>query len=171
MLYFAYGSNMLTSRLRARCPGATPVGRGSLQGHTVDLTKRGRDGSGKATLIAGTGIVEGVLFRIQDGEWRALDDAEGLGRGYDHCRVYVEETGGARHLALSYIAPSPVAGLPVFDWYLALMRAGAAEHGLPVHVLRWVEAQPSVQDPEPERPQRQDALRALSEAGHADLIS
>ncbi|MEM9428633.1 MAG: gamma-glutamylcyclotransferase family protein [Pseudomonadota bacterium] len=170
MLYFAYGSNMLTSRLRARCPGATPVGRGAVRGHRVELTKRGRDGSGKATLVAGTGHVEGVLFRIPDGEWHALDEAEGLGRGYDHCRLQVEQTRGEGQAALSYIASAPVAGLPVFDWYLALMRAGAAEHGLPAEVRRWLRAQPSVRDPEPERPQRREALRALSEAGYGNLV-
>src|SRR5258708_12496941 len=46
--YFAYGSNMLTDRLRERVPSATAIGVGRLAGHQLRWDKRtGRDGSGK----------------------------------------------------------------------------------------------------------------------------
>ena len=66
IVYFAYGSNMLTARLRERTPSATPIGIGRLTGHVLSWDKRSRaDGSGKCDAEA-TGherdVIWGVLF-------------------------------------------------------------------------------------------------------------
>lgn len=55
MKYFAYGSNMLTERLRARCPSAHPIGTGIAMGFRLNFSKRGEDGSGKAMLTKQSG--------------------------------------------------------------------------------------------------------------------
>jgi gamma-glutamylcyclotransferase len=44
---FAYGSNMLTRRLRERAPSARTVGTGVLHGHTLRWHKVGQDSSGQ----------------------------------------------------------------------------------------------------------------------------
>ena len=51
-LYFGYGSNMLTERLRARerCPSAKCIGIAEVTGYALEFSKPGEDGSGKATL-------------------------------------------------------------------------------------------------------------------------
>ncbi len=84
--YFAYGSNMLTARLRERVPSAAAIGIGRLVGHALRWDKRsGRDRSGKCDAEA-TGrqedVVWGVLFELDPDEKLALDRAEGLGVGY-----------------------------------------------------------------------------------------
>src|SRR4249920_812082 len=84
--YFAYGSNMLTARLRERVPSATAIGIGRLEGHVLCWDKRSwRDGSGKCDAEY-TGqrsdVVWGVVFEFELEEKPALDQAEGLGNGY-----------------------------------------------------------------------------------------
>jgi gamma-glutamylcyclotransferase len=84
--YFAYGSNMLTQRLQARCSSARPLGVATLSGFSLDFSKRGQDGSGKATLVASTSPtceVYGVVFELAVRELPTLDLIEGLGKGYD----------------------------------------------------------------------------------------
>ena len=49
-LYFGYGSNMLTERLRARCPGAKCVSTAEVIDYALEFSKPSVDGSGKATL-------------------------------------------------------------------------------------------------------------------------
>ena len=49
-LYFSYGSNMLTERLRARCPSANCIGIATATGYALEFSKSSVDGSGKATL-------------------------------------------------------------------------------------------------------------------------
>ena len=85
VLYFAYGSNMLTRRLTIRTPSAVAVGNAYVEGYRLTFDKVSTDGSGKCD-IEHTGNaadrVWGVLFRIAIAEASDLDDAEGLGHGY-----------------------------------------------------------------------------------------
>ncbi|MGM0412630.1 MAG: gamma-glutamylcyclotransferase family protein, partial [Pseudomonadota bacterium] len=88
--YFAYGSNMLTARLRARVPSAHPVGRARLDNHALAWHMAGPDGSAKCDIVTTPGtVVHGVLFRLDAGELPLLDAAEGLGHGYDRETVTV----------------------------------------------------------------------------------
>ena len=93
MIYFAYGSNLLTERLRRRVPSATPLGRAALGGHQLRWHKRSDvDGSGKCSVLA-TGREEdrvlGVIFRLEPAHKVGLDEAEGLGIGYGEKEVEV----------------------------------------------------------------------------------
>jgi gamma-glutamylcyclotransferase len=143
---FAYGSNMLTRRIKKRCPSATPVGIATLVGHELRWHKRSRDESGKCdvveTALAGA-VVLGVLFRIALAEKPALDSAEGLGNGYEEKTVTVTCNGEA-HNAFAYFATDIDDSLRPYTWYKALVVTGAKEHGLPagyVARLELVEAQ------------------------------
>jgi gamma-glutamylcyclotransferase len=51
MKYFAYGSNMLTERLRARVGGAAALSKVCVCGYRVRFHKRSDDGSGKCNII------------------------------------------------------------------------------------------------------------------------
>ncbi|NHF73817.1 gamma-glutamylcyclotransferase family protein [Paracoccus xiamenensis] len=158
-LYFAYGSNMLAARLVARCPSARVIGRADVTGFRVAFDKIGQDGSGKATLVAGEGVVPGVLYDLADADVNLLDQIEGLGRGYDRVTLDL----GDRQ-AMAYLAPpqSRAAGMPPFDWYLALVLAGAREAGLPGDWIARLAAEPAIPDPEPDRPRRVEALALLA---------
>lgn len=157
---FAYGSNMSSCRLRARTPSAMPVGIGQLAGHRLMWHKIGRDGSAKCD-IHETGragdIVWGVLFEIASAERPLLDQAEGLGNGYEHKGVQVLTPGGSV-AAGAYFATHIDAALRPFDWYWALVLAGAREHRLPGHYLSGLETVLTMPDPDAGRRERNLAL-------------
>lgn len=156
---------MLPARLTARCPSARCLGRAEVPGFTLRFDKRGLDGSGKATLIPAPDHVQGVLFRMSPADLAALDRAESAARGYDrHDSITIRHDGQALR-AMTYLAPQPVAGLKPFDWYLALVLAGARLHRLDPAYLAWSYAQPRQPDPEPDRPGRREGLAALAAHG------
>ncbi len=133
ILYFAYGSNMLSRRLRAldRAPSAVVVGIGFVVGRRFTLDKVSVGGSGKCDMEAtddGNDRVYGVLFEIDGAEKPSLDRAEGRGRGYREERVGVVTDSGSRE-AVTYIATSKEPALRPYHWYKALVVAGAREHG------------------------------------------
>ena len=117
ILYFAYGSNMLPARLIARCPGAKVAGTATATGHALRFWKHGRDGSGKATLVAHPGHqTPGVLYHLPPQDLPALDAAEGAGTGYDrHDQFALTTPKGGRLMAMTYIAQQPEPDLIPFD--------------------------------------------------------
>lgn len=167
MYYFGYGSNMLTPRLRARVPSAEPVLTATLDGHVLRFHKRSRDGSGKCNVVpssADDARVHGVVFDVSSADLRALDEAEQRGRGYERTDVVVEGPDAAVE-AFAYVAqPAYVddALLP-YDWYHALVLAGAREHGLSPSYVAQIENVPSYPDPSEERRRKHQAL--LQKAG------
>ncbi|MGG5143120.1 gamma-glutamylcyclotransferase family protein [Alcaligenes ammonioxydans] len=130
-LYFAYGSNMLASRLRERCHSAMPVGVAELPDHELRWHKRSKDNSGKCDVVACLGKrVIGVLYRIDDSDKKLLDGAEDLGHGYEEIEVDVLHDGN-RVIAKAYQATAIDQSLTPYSWYKALVIAGAQENGLP----------------------------------------
>jgi hypothetical protein len=80
-LYFAYGSNMYTRRLRGRTSSATCVGTGFVERHRLTFDKVSGDGSGKCNIESTTDPADrvyGVLFSISSAEAPTLDKFEGL---------------------------------------------------------------------------------------------
>ena len=146
--YFAFGSNMATSRLRQRAPSARPVAVARLPGHVLRWHKLGRDGSGKCDACAAAARPEdavwGVLFDIDEADKPGLDAAEGLGIGYDERMVHVETEAG-RRCALTYQArPDRIdPRLRPRAWYKAYVLAGAREHGLPAAYVARLAAAPA----------------------------
>lgn len=171
-LYFAYGSNLLTTRLVARCPGARPVGRAWIEGHRVGFAKYSFiDGSGKATLMRAPGAVShGVVYDLPAGEVASLDAFEGVGKGYDRHDAVAVVMGDRPVEACTYVATDPREGQRPFDWYLALILAGALEHGLPPDTHASFRRHPWDTDAEHERPARRAAVEALEAAGHSDWV-
>ena len=167
--YFAYGSNMLTERLKAhnRCPGATVCGCAFTEGAIIEFSKRSLDGSGKATLgrVAGQ-QTPGVLFKIPNAERHALDRTEGARNGYDRCDAFPVHRSGSDAIvqAVTYLATSPEANLKPYDWYLALIVAGAHQHGLGDDYIAKLRREPYVQDVYRTRKTRVEAIVALTEA-------
>ena len=141
-LYFAYGSNLSTERLRARVPSARARCRGMLPHHALRWHKIGRDGSGKCDIVptSASSVVWGVLFDVSRDEKPALDAAEGLGIGYFEKEVRIVTDDG-ECLALTYHAnPARTdAALRPCDGYKACVVRGAREHGLPADYIRELE--------------------------------
>ncbi len=164
LLYFAYGSNMMTARLQARCPSARPAGIAFADNHRLTFWKRGRDGSGKGHLAASPGLAQpGVLFTLSPDDLIALDGFEGAGRGYrraDDFIVRLRDTGKITQAA-TYIATDLDETLQPYDWYLALILAGAREHAFDEKIVRDLSAIACREDPDQTRASRYEALGLL----------
>ena len=174
-LYLGYGSNMLTARLRARCPGAELAGVAEVSDHVLEFSKRStRDGSGKATLRHREGSGDrafGVVFQIPVSERGALDEAEGLGDGGyqrgDDFHVQCVRSGGW-FTTSCYLATAPDPSLKPYDWYLAVTIAGAIEHGLDDAYLARLKQTDYDVDACLSRPGRVEVVEALQRSGIDD---
>ena len=130
---------MLTERLQARCPSARVMGVGQLRGYELSFWKLSKkDHSGKAMPSSkpqANEPVYGILFEISKDELKALDRAEGEGYGYDRCddcTIYLRDE-ATKLQVTTYLANADYIDqdLQPFDWYLALVIAGARQHALP----------------------------------------
>lgn len=160
LLHFAYGSNMLSRRLRKRTPSATPVSVGFVAGRRLAFDKVSQDGSGKCDIEAtptATDHVYGVIFEIDCTEKPELDRLEGLGHGYREELVDVVTADGTRK-AQAYVATEKNSALRPYDWYKALVIAGALEHGLPPTYVDSLNTTDSRPDPDDRRRERNEAL-------------
>lgn len=159
-VYFAYGSNMLSRRLRERTPSATPIGVGYVSSRRLAFDKVSRDGSGKCDIEVtanATDRVYGVLFKISLTEKPKLDVAEGLGKGYKEEQIQVVMPNGYMHNAIAYSATEKEKALCPYHWYKALVIAGANEHKLPSDYIEWLRTFDSQCD-------HNDARRAKNES-------
>lgn len=128
-LYFAYGSNLLSERMRSRVASARRVCGAWVDDKRLTFGKRGRDGSGKATLVATIGArVWGALYAIDPAHWERLD---GFEPGYERVALEVTTENHERVTAATYIAPETASEPVAFAWYKRLLIDGARENGLP----------------------------------------
>ena len=155
MIYFAYGSNMLERRLKhpGRVPAAILRGIAAATDFRVRFHKRGRDGSGKCTLVTAedTAAAWGVLFDVAQEDLEALDRAEGVHTGgYERQSISVHLPNSGTMAAETYIAQEPFIDdtLIPYDWYRDLVVAGAREHGLPTEYVEALEITLATPDPD-----------------------
>ncbi len=162
VVYFAYGSNMSTARLRERVPSCKPLGIATLPGHELRFHKRSIDESGKCNAFASGNdkSVIGVLFSFDPAERAKLDKTEGVGSGYEHVMVTVINDKGRRRKVLTYLAtPDHIDdSLKPYGWYKDFVLAGGREYGLPPkYIAECIESVEAVEDPDKERDKRQRA--------------
>ena len=134
--YFAYGSNMLSARLRERIASAEVLGAAQLDGYAWCCNKLGRDGTAKANLVRRAGdAVHGVLYRIDADAWQQLDRFEP-----NYCRISVEVThAGQIRTAGTYISEL-LTDRPAKPSYLQCIISGATENDLPPAYIEQIEA-------------------------------
>ena len=146
-LYFAYGSNLAASRMSERVASARRACTAWVAGYRLAFGKRGRDGSGKATLIeAPEAFVWGVVYAIDLRDWHRLDRFE---RGYARISVQVAWEREQHVAATTYVAPETAPDPTAFGWYKRLIVDGAREHGLPAAYIAELERLPERDDPGP----------------------
>lgn len=168
--YFAYGSNMLRERLVARVSTAQVVAVGAVRDYRLDFAKVSVDGSGKGDMVASPGgEVWGVLYEFDASQKADLDEQEG--RHYQAREVVVSTTDGDQ-TAWAYMAqphrrdPSKVP----YDWYLALIVAGARRGGLSEAYIQALEATTFHVHGDEEWKERKNALAALAAAGMKGVL-
>ena len=159
-VYFAYGSNMSTERLRERMPSCKSIGVATLPGHALRFHKRSVDKSGKCNAFASgsDSSVIGVMFSFDPAERAKLDKAEGVGSGYEHAMVTVINDKGRRRKVLTYLAAPDYIddSLKPYGWYKDFVLAGAKEHDLPPdYIAEYIEAVEAIEDPDETRDKKQ----------------
>ncbi|MGH8763363.1 MAG: gamma-glutamylcyclotransferase [Nitrosospira sp.] len=131
---------MLSRRIQDAAPSAVAIDIGFVQGHTFTFGKVTRHSSGECDIEA-TGNqknrVYGVLYKINVKDKPDLDEAEGLGT-FDEANIQVVTSTG-NYAAATYVARyKEAATFRPYQWYKALVIAGAVEHGLPNEYVEWL---------------------------------
>lgn len=127
VLYFAYGSNMSTKRLRERIPNAQPIGAAALNDYEFSCNKKSKDSSSKGNISPRKNATTwGVLFEIPLDDLKRLDEIEG---GYERIAINVLR-GNQSIESVTYISQR-ISTAPPYDWYMNYIIEGAREHGLP----------------------------------------
>jgi hypothetical protein len=136
MLHFAYGSNMSVRHMRARCPGAEPLGTATLAGWRFVINP---EGYGSIEPRAG-GLVCGVLWRLTPRDLAAINAYENVAGGLYNRRMLPVLRKSWREAALVYIARRRGEGLPR-PGYIDLVVAAARDWKLPERYIsslqRW----------------------------------
>jgi len=149
--YFAYGSNLHPHRLAARVPIVADLGPAQLPGWALRFHKRGRDGSGKGDIVTGdtSETVHGAVYLLDRAARVQLDEIEGVGCGYRVHEIALKGVGRVfcYRADAAYVDPD----LQPFDWYLALVRAGARYRAAPAAYLAWLDGLPTRRDSDADR--------------------
>ncbi|MBI1177595.1 gamma-glutamylcyclotransferase [bacterium] len=155
MRYFAYGSNLLTARLAARVPHAKFIHGGHIAGWRFAFNLRSTDGSAKANAIntnSPQDALHGAIYELDELGKSLLDQFEDLGGAYQIAAETAETEHGHDNVFLYVGNPIRLAqGLPPYDWYLALILAGAREHDLPADLVQMLQTCPTIPDPDSNR--------------------
>jgi hypothetical protein len=153
---------MSLPRLRERVPGAERISMFTLVEHSLRFHKVSKkDGSGKCdALFTGNpdDFVIGALFEISANGKVALDQAEGLGFGYQEKWVTVTDAQGNLLEAVTYYATNTDPSLLPYSWYLQHVIYGAKETGVPADYLDVLSATRSQEDPDRERDAKERAI-------------
>ncbi len=144
--YVAYGSNLHPMRLAERVPTARLRGCVALEGYELRFHKRGRDGSGKCSIVEAAGLVMAAVFDLDSTERHRLDEVEGLGTGYREMQLDVP--GHGRCFTYQAMASCIDDDLRPYSWYKSLVLLGCAYNGFSTEYFASVKIVPERQDPD-----------------------
>jgi len=144
---------MLCRRLSERIGSVSVLGTAALPRHRLRFHKRSRDDSGKCNAFFTGRIrdhVYGVVFGLSHAQQVRLHACEGTGYVPLTFRVRMDT---AILRVTTYIATPDcvVDGLTPFDWYHALVLAGARQHALPSEYVSAIASVPVKPDPDLQR--------------------
>lgn len=174
-IYFAYGSNLLTQRLTARCPSARSIGIARAPGFESGFFLRSSDGSGKVGILPKLGgEVWGVLYEIHLNEQHILDRFEGTPQVYTRQDIKIDSNVSHNLKSAETYFPCEeyltTSDTP-YDWYRALCLGGARQHKLQqsaINVFSGASFQTAPYQLEQAKEGHSQALLALKAAGYAD---
>ncbi len=149
MLYAAYGSNLHPLRLGRRLESAAFRGTAFLPGWSLEFYKLSKDGSGKCSIRTGSRGVHLAIYDMVGADRLALDRIEGLGAGYDE--LSLEVPGFGRCFSYAAADTHIDKSLMPYDWYSALVLAGALFHGFPEDYVGRIRSVATTRDPDGDR--------------------
>jgi hypothetical protein len=133
LYYFAYGSNMLLTRLRTRVTYVHDNLSGQLRNYRFRYNKQAQDGSSKANVVAAPDqVVHGVCFEIDDEDFKKLVEIE---RGYIPVEVPIYTTSRGLIISKTFRSEKLSNAMPKSD-YVTTVVAGAREHDIPEEYIR-----------------------------------
>lgn len=146
MKYAAYGSNLHPHRLQLRVPSANPIHTALVEGWQLKFHKRSIDGSAKCNVVRAEHAVFFAVFEIDEPEKQGLDQAEGLGRGYEIHEIEVPGAG----TCFTYRADAAYinSGLKPYSWYKKLVMLGLEYHKAPEMYLKSILKIDVIRDPD-----------------------
>jgi len=154
---------MSQERLQKRVPSATVIGVFSLARYDLRFHKIGKDGSAKGDAFF-TGkvldIVLGVLYSIDWSEKKWLDEAEGLGNGYEEKEVCLKNERGQTIVGFLYYATNINSALRPFSWYVHHILKGAENAKLPKRYVQQISNVQTVEDADRQRDTLERSLYA-----------
>ena len=132
--YIAYGSNLNVRQMWHRCPTATPVGTGVLEGWRLEF--RGSGSGAYLTIVPceGSSVPVGI-WRISEADEKALDRYEGYPHFYSKKSIKIQMEDLWSHrlrsvTALVYIMRMDAApGVPD-PFYVSICGEGCSDFGL-----------------------------------------
>lgn len=134
--YFAYGSNMSTTRIEKRLGPVKRRGIAQLPDYAIAFDKASTDGSGKTNLVTKkSSEAWGVVFELTPEQMNKLKDLE---KGYVTKSITVS-VGGESVDVTTFIAAKRERQLRPTKPYLDYLLEGAREHGLPAKYVRRLE--------------------------------
>ena len=154
ILYFAYGSNMSSRRLKNRVESANVISTGILEKYKLKFHKISEDGSGKCDAFFTdnpTDNIYGVIYSIHENDLKRLDSYEGLNDGYKKENVDIIIANGEKVKAFTYIATNIEKSLLPFSWYKYHVLHGAVENDLPHDYITFIDSFKSEDDEKMER--------------------
>ena len=147
--YAAYGSNLHPLRLRERAPSARLEGTGFLPDWSLRFHKRSVDASAKCSIQQGSSGVHFAIYDVSKADKENLDRIEGVGSGYDVMHLDIPDFGQCFSYAASDTHIDET--LDPYDWYQALVLAGARALGFPRDYVEGIAAVSTRADPDPVR--------------------
>ncbi len=142
MYYFAYGSNMFSTKLQTTVGGMlNDLGIATLEDYSISFNKYStRDRTGKTNIVPSNNTVWGVLYDLTADQFKKLDESEG---GYQKIRVIVKVNNETIE-AETYIAKEQSIrnNLNPTQEYRQFLIDGAQEHNFPVEYINMLLATP-----------------------------
>jgi len=100
-------------------------------------------------------FIFGVLYEVHPDEKPGLDEAEGLGSGYEIKDVLIRLDDGSSVDAFTYYATRIDASLKPYDWYREHVLVGARENLFPEDYVKFLEEFEFIEDADPGRRRRE----------------
>lgn len=149
MRYAAYGSNLHPLRLSRRVASARLLGAAFLPGWSLHFHKRSADESGKCNIQRGSAGVHFAVYDMSRADRLILDGIEGVGSGYELVKLEIPGFGEC----FSYTASESHIDdrLQPYDWYRALVLAGARALGFPKDYVAGIAGTRARRDPDARR--------------------